>query len=211
MGAIIKMHTINPDFITQQSVEYKQELVNLILSGVGSERLALGAALIDGQIAYLNLFLEFPAFRDLLENNVNEMLGLASYFGHLNVVNCLLEIPAVRDDVVARCNAVKKAAQAAQAAQAARHPRGLRDHKAVVERLIENPDVLNRLNDDDLQDGEWLKDIIQNVVNKVNNAKKLSLEVVRSTYSDLKLSNEMAFPKEMNSDYATKYAIGILQ
>lgn len=77
---------------------------------------------------------------------------------------------------------------------------------------------INRLLDIDviLQDVEWYQSnsewprLSAHFHKKITDGKKIAVEVARSAYSDLNISEENDFPNDMSSEYATRYAMGIL-
>lgn len=188
------------NLINQYVYEIKPAVVNWLVSRAGSEDSALYFATTYGNIKYLHILLEDPAFKDRVSDNPIRALKDAFCYGRTDVVDRLLEIPVVRDDAAVCSEFVKFLAKYPL-------PPHNRSHfEPIIERLLGNPLISNKLIDNDI-DNSWFK----NLLNKHRRLiKEATLEVARSAYSDLKPTHDMAFPENMNSEYATQYAMGIL-
>ena len=147
------------------------------------------------------LVLEEPAFKISVLDNPIKALEAELKSGRTDALEHLLELPELRDNTEVCVNFVKWFAEYPQTR------RDLSPFEPIILRFLrKNPLILDKLieNDSNFRRLQNLPIIQRKLI------KEATLEVARSTYSDLKPSHDMAFPDNMNSEYATQYAMGIL-
>ncbi|MGE3319911.1 MAG: hypothetical protein AB7I18_11520 [Candidatus Berkiella sp.] len=127
-------------------------------------------------------------------------LAAASANGSTHVVEFMLKFQVIRDNAAANNNNALTSA-------------AWNEEHAIVLRLIELPSVREHL---PVDVHPHFRNTVERVINEALSVYRLkqlmrsSLEVAYSAYSDLKPSETMAFPEEMDSEYATLFAMGII-